>query len=101
MQSRDAIRDSRLVADTRSGAARVSVNLERQSRRLFNLAICRERVTAAKCALDGRLRAVEAGANDFIAKPVDLAELRVRTSSLLKMKAAQDAVAAQILAGFH
>jgi putative two-component system response regulator len=39
-----------------------------------------------------RLRAVEAGANDFIAKPVDLTELRVRTTSLLKMKAAQDAV---------
>ena len=37
-----------------------------------------------------RLYAVEAGANDFIAKPVDEIELRVRTSSLLKMKAAQD-----------
>jgi putative two-component system response regulator len=39
-----------------------------------------------------RLHAVEAGANDFITKPVDLTELRVRTTSLLKMKAAQDAV---------
>jgi putative two-component system response regulator len=39
-----------------------------------------------------RLRAVEAGANDFIAKPVDRTELRVRTTSLLKMKAAQDAM---------
>ena len=39
-----------------------------------------------------RLYAVEAGANDFIAKPVDEAELRVRTTSLLKMKAAQDEV---------
>ena len=37
-----------------------------------------------------RLHAVEAGANDFIAKPVDETELRVRTTSLLKMKAAQD-----------
>ena len=34
---------------------------------------------------DDRLRAVEAGANDFIAKPVDKTELRVRTSSLLQM----------------
>jgi putative two-component system response regulator len=39
-----------------------------------------------------RLRAVEAGANDFIAKPVDETELRVRSTSLLKMKTAQDEV---------
>ena len=39
-----------------------------------------------------RLYAVEAGANDFIAKPVDETELRVRTTSLLKMKIAQDEV---------
>ena len=39
-----------------------------------------------------RLHAVEAGANDFIAKPVDETELRVRTTSLLKMKEAQDEV---------
>jgi putative two-component system response regulator len=32
------------------------------------------------------------GANDFIAKPVDETELRVRSTSLLKMKAAQDEV---------
>jgi putative two-component system response regulator len=37
-----------------------------------------------------RLEAVEAGANDFIAKPVDETELRIRSTSLLKMKAAQD-----------
>ncbi len=37
-----------------------------------------------------RLHAVEAGANDFIAKPVDETELRVRATSLLKLKAAQD-----------
>ena len=39
-----------------------------------------------------RLHAVEAGANDFIAKPVDETELRVRSTSLLKLKAAQDEV---------
>ncbi|GEM_PF-1642837 len=38
-----------------------------------------------------RLRAVEAGANDFISKPVDKVELRVRVASLLKMKEAQNA----------
>jgi putative two-component system response regulator len=37
-----------------------------------------------------RLLAVEAGANDFIAKPVDETELRIRSTSLLKMKVAQD-----------
>lgn len=39
-----------------------------------------------------RLRAVEAGANDFIAKPVDEMELRIRATSLLQMKDAQDEV---------
>src|SRR5688572_23604034 len=41
---------------------------------------------------DDRLRAVEAGANDFISKPVDKTELRVRSTSMLQMKEAQDAV---------
>jgi putative two-component system response regulator len=39
-----------------------------------------------------RLHAVESGANDFIAKPVDETELRVRATSLLKMKEAVDEV---------
>jgi putative two-component system response regulator len=39
-----------------------------------------------------RLRAVEVGANDFIAKPIDRTELRVRTASLLRAKEAQDAL---------
>lgn len=39
-----------------------------------------------------RLRAVEAGANDFISKPIDKIELRARTTSLLKMKEHQDAL---------
>jgi cyclic di-GMP phosphodiesterase len=37
-----------------------------------------------------RLQAVEAGANDFISKPVEETELRIRSASLLKMKEAQD-----------
>lgn len=41
---------------------------------------------------EDRLRAVEAGANDFISKPIDKTELRVRINSLLKMKEAQDAI---------
>ena len=48
-------------------------------------------VTALTSKQD-RLKAVEAGANDFISKPIDLTELRVRMSSLLKMKASQDEV---------
>ncbi len=39
-----------------------------------------------------RLHAVEAGANDFIAKPIDETELRVRATCLMKMKEAQDEV---------
>ena len=37
-----------------------------------------------------RLQAVEAGANDFITKPVDRLELKVRIDSLLNMKDALD-----------
>ncbi len=39
-----------------------------------------------------RLTAVEAGANDFIAKPIDKTELQVRMRSLLRMKQSQDEV---------
>jgi putative two-component system response regulator len=39
-----------------------------------------------------RLRAVEAGVNDFIAKPFDLTELKLRSASLLRMKRATDAL---------
>ncbi len=41
---------------------------------------------------EDRLRAVDAGANDFIVKPVDKTELKVRTASCLKMKEAQDRI---------
>jgi putative two-component system response regulator len=37
-----------------------------------------------------RIRAVEMGANDFIAKPFELTEVRVRIASVLRMKAAHD-----------
>src|SRR6185295_4674961 len=39
-----------------------------------------------------RLRAVETGANDFIVKPIDKTELKIRTASLLKAKEAQDTI---------
>ncbi len=42
--------------------------------------------------IEDRLRAVEAGANDFIAKPVDLIELKVRTSSQLQIKIQNDEI---------
>ncbi|MEW6138052.1 MAG: sigma 54-interacting transcriptional regulator [Thermodesulfobacteriota bacterium] len=48
-------------------------------------------VTALNSRED-RLKAVEAGANDFISKPIDQVELRVRMASLLKFKEAQDMV---------
>jgi putative two-component system response regulator len=41
---------------------------------------------------ENRIRAVEAGANDFIGKPFNLTELRARTASLLKMKEQQEAI---------
>ena len=49
-------------------------------------------MVTALAGKEDRLRAVEAGANDFIAKPVDLTELQVRTSSLLKVKEHQDEI---------
>ena len=41
---------------------------------------------------EDRLRAVQAGANDFISKPLDRFELQVRTEGLLKTRDAQQAV---------
>ncbi|MBC8394869.1 MAG: response regulator [Deltaproteobacteria bacterium] len=41
---------------------------------------------------EDRLRAVESGANDFITKPIERNELRLRVTSLLKMKEGQDLI---------
>jgi putative two-component system response regulator len=41
---------------------------------------------------EDRLRAVEAGVNDFIAKPVDRTELGLRSASLLRVKEATDEI---------
>jgi putative two-component system response regulator len=41
---------------------------------------------------EGRIRAFKAGANDFVIKPIDMSELAVRMSYLLKMKEAQDVI---------
>jgi two-component system, cell cycle sensor histidine kinase and response regulator CckA len=39
-----------------------------------------------------RVKAISAGANEFITKPIDMTELQVRLASLLKVKDAQDAL---------
>ncbi|MBM3301276.1 MAG: sigma 54-interacting transcriptional regulator, partial [Deltaproteobacteria bacterium] len=49
-------------------------------------------VITALTSKEDRLAAVEAGANDFISKPIDRVELRVRMTSLLKIKEAQDII---------
>lgn len=41
---------------------------------------------------EDRLRAVEVGVNDFISKPFDITELRLRSTWLLKMKETTDAL---------
>lgn len=43
-------------------------------------------------AVKDRIKALEAGADDFLSKPVDKTELRVRIGSLLKVKAYNDYV---------
>ena len=39
---------------------------------------------------DSKLKGLEAGANDFLSKPIDRAELIIRTRNLLKIKAFED-----------
>ena len=41
---------------------------------------------------DSKLRGLAAGANDFLAKPIDKAELTVRVGNLLKIKSFEDAI---------
>ncbi|MFH1114986.1 MAG: response regulator [Pseudomonadota bacterium] len=65
------------------------------ARRIRNDRDCSEVPIIMVTALEGkrdRLKAVEAGVNDFITKPIDRVELRVRMESLLRMKEARDAV---------
>ncbi|MEW6350660.1 MAG: HD domain-containing phosphohydrolase [Thermodesulfobacteriota bacterium] len=49
-------------------------------------------MVTALTSREDRLRAVVAGANDFVTKPIDRVELQVRVASLLRMKDAQDQV---------
>lgn len=49
-------------------------------------------MVTALSAREDRLKAVQAGANDFIAKPIDSTELGVRITSLLRMKRYRDTV---------
>jgi len=49
-------------------------------------------VVTSMASREDRLKAVEIGANDFIAKPIDNAEVQVRVASLLRMKEIQDAI---------
>jgi putative two-component system response regulator len=49
-------------------------------------------VVTASDSLEDRLTSVELGANDFIAKPIDQTELRVRLFAQLQVKANQDEV---------
>ncbi len=59
----------------------------RQNPRLIDLPIIMVTGLGGK---EDRLRAVEAGVNDFISKPFEINELRLRSQSLLKLKEASD-----------
>lgn len=49
-------------------------------------------IVTALTSREDRLRALAAGANDFIAKPADLVEVRARITSLLNLKHAHDSL---------
>jgi len=61
----------------------------RSESKVTDIPIC---MVTALSGKEERLRSVEAGANDFIVKPIDKAELKVRTASLLKAKEAKDTI---------
>ena len=61
----------------------------REGEEFWDVPICMVTSLAGK---EDRLRAVDAGANDFITKPVDKLELKVRTASLIRMKETQDEI---------
>jgi putative two-component system response regulator len=61
----------------------------RESRVFGDTPIC---MVTSLTGKEERLRAVDVGANDFIAKPVDRLELKVRVDSLIKMKKTQDEI---------
>lgn len=49
-------------------------------------------VVTAMTGKEERLKAIDTGANDFIAKPIDNAEVQIRVASLMRMKEIQDAI---------
>ncbi|MDX1933334.1 MAG: response regulator [Capsulimonadales bacterium] len=61
----------------------------RDEKRLMDLPVV---MVTALSSRDDQLRAVDAGANDWITKPVDRTELSVRVRAHLRFKAAQDAL---------
>jgi signal transduction histidine kinase len=52
-------------------------------------------VLTARTAADARIDSLDAGADDYIAKPFDAAEFRARIRSLLRIKEYQDTIRAQ------
>jgi cyclic di-GMP phosphodiesterase len=56
---------------------------------LSDIPIC---MITGETSRTSQLRAVETGANDFICKPMDQTELKIRSDSLLKQKETQDIV---------
>ena len=52
-------------------------------------------VLTARTAADARIDSLDAGADDYIAKPFDAAEFRARVRSLLRIKDYQDTIRAQ------